>query len=336
MTARARAPGRQPPGAREHRRGLRAGGRARCRRRRARRAPHRRRRARGPPRRRHPGGASRRDDAGRGARQRLPEVPTLGEVARRVRGPAGQRRDQGLPHQPGFDPSDRAAELLVDAARRRGPAATACSCRRSTSRPSTGSARLAPALPTAWLRVGADPARRARRSPTTHGHAALHPDVWSLPGDRAAELVAATRTTGASQVNVWTVNEPDELLRLAPPASTRVITDVPDLALEVTRGPTNRERSRARSGRRARSMLAQVVAVDLPRERGGRRRVGQLVDVGELHDGRVAWRGTRACRRPEAAARTSERRCAGRRELVTASARSSDASGEIVTGRRPT
>ena len=40
------------------------------------------------------------------------------------------------------------------------------------------------------------------------------------------------------RVNVWTVNEPDQLLRLRDAGVDAVITDVPDLALGRAQGVT--------------------------------------------------------------------------------------------------
>ena len=65
-----------------------------------------------------------------------------------------------------------------------------------------------------------------------HGHGAVHPNVRSLAGDAAGVTVARAHELGMA-VNVWTVNDEDELRRLAAAAVDAVITDVPDLAVEV-------------------------------------------------------------------------------------------------------
>ena len=65
-----------------------------------------------------------------------------------------------------------------------------------------------------------------------HGHGAVHPDVWTL-GDPEG-LVTRAHEQGL-RVNVWTVNQPDQLLRLRDAGVDAVITDVPDLALGVLR-----------------------------------------------------------------------------------------------------
>jgi glycerophosphoryl diester phosphodiesterase len=60
------------------------------------------------------------------------------------------------------------------------------------------------------------------------GHAALHPQ-WKLV-DRA--LLKRARALGL-EVRVWTVNDADELQRLAKLGVDGLITDVPDVALAV-------------------------------------------------------------------------------------------------------
>ena len=84
------------------------------------------------------------------------------------------------------------------------------------------------------------------------------------------------------RVNVWTVNEADELLRLRDAGVDAVITDVPDLARDGAQGVTMVRQSGPWLIVELLD-LAQVVAVDLPRER----RVAadrHAPDVGDLHD----------------------------------------------------
>ena len=59
--------------------------------------------------------------------------------------------------------------------------------------------------------------------------------MWTLlQGDPTA--VADRAHQQGMRVNVWTVNEPDQLLCLRDAGIDGVITDVPDLALVVLRG----------------------------------------------------------------------------------------------------
>ena len=64
--------------------------------------------------------------------------------------------------------------------------------------------------------------------------------LWhEAPQFRALLLETTTAVAQAHdrglRVNVWTVNEPDQILRLRAAGVDGVITDVPDLALEVLR-----------------------------------------------------------------------------------------------------
>jgi glycerophosphoryl diester phosphodiesterase len=88
---------------------------------------------------------------------------------------------------------------------------------------------LVPTLPTGWLVVGADPAD-ALAVAHDHAHSAQHPHVGSVPEGADAELVADAHARGLN-VNVWTVNDPADLRRLAAAGVDAVITDLPDLAL---------------------------------------------------------------------------------------------------------
>jgi glycerophosphoryl diester phosphodiesterase len=81
------------------------------------------------------------------------------------------------------------------------------------------------------LSFGRDPLA-ALAMAVEHGHAAVHPDVWSVADPEG--LVAQAHDRGV-RINVWTVNEPDQLVRLRDAGVDAVITDVPDLALEVLR-----------------------------------------------------------------------------------------------------
>jgi glycerophosphoryl diester phosphodiesterase len=92
---------------------------------------------------------------------------------------------------------------------------------------------LAPEVPSAFLSFGLDPLE-ALDTAREHGHDALHPDVWTLLQSDPAEVAERAHEDGM-QVNVWTVNEADQLLRLRDAGVDGVVTDVPDLARAVLR-----------------------------------------------------------------------------------------------------
>lgn len=88
---------------------------------------------------------------------------------------------------------------------------------------------LDPAIPTGII-VGADlfaPGLWVERA-TARGHGALHPYVAVVDG-RFVELAHDAGLV----VNVWTVNDPDEMRRLADLGVDGIFTDLPDLAREV-------------------------------------------------------------------------------------------------------
>ena len=88
---------------------------------------------------------------------------------------------------------------------------------------------LAPEIATGWLvRLGL---RRSQLDRCVrHGHPYLHP--W----DRAvtAALVAGARNRGLG-LNVWTVDQPARIARLAGWGVEGIVTNVPQLALDVVR-----------------------------------------------------------------------------------------------------
>jgi glycerophosphoryl diester phosphodiesterase len=83
-----------------------------------------------------------------------------------------------------------------------------------------------PALPTAYLLI--DPIPDDLRLAADRGHAAVHP--WHELV--TSETVALARDLGLS-VNVWTVDEPDQIRRLAELGVDGVVTNVPDVAVSA-------------------------------------------------------------------------------------------------------
>jgi glycerophosphoryl diester phosphodiesterase len=82
----------------------------------------------------------------------------------------------------------------------------------------------APELATAALCLRASPSALERIARA--GHAAVHPDARAV----TEELVVRAHDLGLG-VNVWTVNDPDHIRRLADMGIDGVCTDVPDVAL---------------------------------------------------------------------------------------------------------
>jgi glycerophosphoryl diester phosphodiesterase len=84
---------------------------------------------------------------------------------------------------------------------------------------------------TALLTFAGDPVA-ALLTAAEHGHGALHPKVDQLAGS-AAEYVAGEAHARSMRLNVWTVNDPAEIRRLAGAGVDAICTDVPDVALSA-------------------------------------------------------------------------------------------------------
>jgi glycerophosphoryl diester phosphodiesterase len=82
---------------------------------------------------------------------------------------------------------------------------------------------------TAWLTAGLAPAT-ALPIAAERGHAWLHPDRASMHGAAADDAVRDAQRLGV-RLDVWTVDDPDEIARLATAGVDAVITNLPDLAL---------------------------------------------------------------------------------------------------------
>jgi glycerophosphoryl diester phosphodiesterase len=86
---------------------------------------------------------------------------------------------------------------------------------------------FAPQLPTAWLTADqavVDAAERAH----AHGHGAVNPDRKSALAASPTEISRA-HDQGVT-VNVWTVDEPADMMQLAAVGVDAIITNVPDVA----------------------------------------------------------------------------------------------------------
>ena len=161
-------------------------------------------------------------------RRAFPEVPDLDEALDVCAGLLVNVEIKNSPLEADWDPDHRAADLLVDLlARRNGRDHVLVS---SFDLGSVDRVRaLAPHVPTALLTGRMDP-REGLGLVEARGHRALHPFVGMIAGGRAEEIVGRAHEVGV-EVNVWTVNDPDELARLAAAGVDALITDVPTVAL---------------------------------------------------------------------------------------------------------
>jgi glycerophosphoryl diester phosphodiesterase len=162
-------------------------------------------------------------------RAALPGVPTLGEALDACSGRLVNVEIKYLPSEDG-DPPERMAQLLVDLLAERGGRDRVLVS--SFNLASVDRVRaLAPDVRTAWLTWGQDPLD-ALPIVEAHGHSALHPDLRSVVGAHADAAATDAHERGL-EVNVWTVNDPAEIARLAAAGIDVLITDVPDVALQA-------------------------------------------------------------------------------------------------------
>jgi glycerophosphoryl diester phosphodiesterase len=154
-----------------------------------------------------------------------PEIPTLDEALAACAGMIVNVEIKCLPWEPDADTPDhlvvratvdtiRAHEANVIVSSFHLGAVDACK-------------RFAPELTTAWLTFD-QAVDDAAAIVAEHGHEWLHPDRKAALGggiDRAHEL--------GIKVDVWTVDEPDEIRKLAAAGADAIVTNVPDVALAV-------------------------------------------------------------------------------------------------------
>jgi glycerophosphoryl diester phosphodiesterase len=163
-------------------------------------------------------------------RAALPEVPLLDEALDVCAGRLVNVEIKNVPGEGDWDPSRQSAALLVDVLERRGRRDHVIVS--SFDLPSIDRVRsLSSSVPTALLTWGTDPIE-GLAIVQDHGHHALHPDVRSVTA-RSPEAIAASAHARGLQLTVWTVNDPDELGRLAAAGVDALITDVPDAALRA-------------------------------------------------------------------------------------------------------
>jgi len=159
-----------------------------------------------------------------------PHVPTLDEVLAACIGLLVNAEVKCLPWEPDADGADRPVMRAVTTAlRAHAPGAIVSSfdlgavdaCR-----------AFAPELTTAWLTSGQDIAS-ASAIAVAHGHTWLHPDRGSALRDLGPGIRAAHDS--GLRVDVWTVDDPEEMRALAEAGVDAVVTNVPDIALAVLR-----------------------------------------------------------------------------------------------------
>jgi len=160
-----------------------------------------------------------------------PEIPTLDEALEACAGMLVNVEVKNLPGDADYDPAERVAAGVVELLGRRGLRDDVLVS--SFNLESVNRVRaLDASIPTGFLTlVGMDPVDGVDVA-HAHGHGAVNPDVRSLAGGAAVATISRAHELGMT-VNVWTVNDEDEMRRLADAGVDAVITDVPDVARRV-------------------------------------------------------------------------------------------------------
>jgi glycerophosphoryl diester phosphodiesterase len=154
-----------------------------------------------------------------------PDVLTLREALEACSGMWVNVEIKNDPDEPDFDPDEEIADAVVDHLTSWGDDRRwlISSFRRETI---DRCRILAPTIPTAWLTVDVDDETPRRLSVV--GHLAVHP--WY--GNVTQDFIARCHDHGV-QVNVWTCDDPQWMVRLAEWGVDGICTNVPDVALMV-------------------------------------------------------------------------------------------------------
>jgi glycerophosphoryl diester phosphodiesterase len=166
----------------------------------------------------------------RGAR---PEIPTLDEALDACAGSLVNIEVKNLPGDADYDPEEQAAALVVDVVVSRGRRDNVLVS--SFNLATIDHLRAADeSIPTAFLVMFGFEAVDALALCHSHGHGSFHPFVGLLAGEMAAQIVVGAHELGV-RVNTWTVNDDDEVRRLAAAGIDGIVTDVPDAAIRALR-----------------------------------------------------------------------------------------------------
>jgi glycerophosphoryl diester phosphodiesterase len=166
---------------------------------------------------------------GAAVRQVFGWIPSLAEVLDECRGLLVNIEIKNSPKDADFDPGESVAGLVVDLLASRGGEDRVLVS--SFHLPTIDRVRaLDPDIPTGYLVVMTPSPVDALDAAVRAGHRAIHPFFGVLADRGATTVVEAAHPLGVA-VNTWTVNEPDEIVRLATAGVDAIITDVPALAI---------------------------------------------------------------------------------------------------------
>jgi glycerophosphoryl diester phosphodiesterase len=164
-------------------------------------------------------------------RSARPDIPTLDEALDLCVGSLVNVEIKNLPGDADYDPVDGTADLVVACVERRGSRDDVLVSSFNLATINRVRA-LSPTLATGLLTMlGFDPVD-ALDVCVANGHGALHPFVAMLVDGMAERVTGRAHELGL-RVNVWTVNDDDEIQRLARAHVDSIMTDVPAAALRA-------------------------------------------------------------------------------------------------------
>ena len=164
----------------------------------------------------------------------FPWMPTLGAVLDGCDGMLANIEIKNSPRDADFDPEERAAVAVVELLASRGRADDVIVS--SFHLPSIDRVHiLNPSIPTGFLFVMRPSPLDALAAAIGGGHGAIHPFFGVLADQGAVSVVEAAHAAGVA-VNTWTVNDLDEVTRLAAAGVDAIITDIPAVARTALAG----------------------------------------------------------------------------------------------------
>ena len=164
-------------------------------------------------------------------REEAPFLPTLAEALTECDGMLVNVEVKCLPWEPDADHESQVAKAAADLIRTMGATTVMSSFHFAAI---DALRTYAPEIPTGFLVHGQDLAF-TRDLVKLRGHEWLHPDRGSLLATDTAAVVRACHDQNL-RINVWTVDDPDEMRRLAGAGVDGIITNVPDVAVATLRG----------------------------------------------------------------------------------------------------
>jgi len=156
-------------------------------------------------------------------------IPSLAEVLDECRGLLVNIEIKNSPKDADFDPDESVATRVVDLLGARGGGDRVLVS--SFHLPSIDRVHaLRPEIPTGYLTVMTPSPADAIGAAVIGGHRAVHPFFGVLADEGAATVVGEAHALEIA-VHTWTVNEPDEIVRLAAAGVDAIITDLPAVAI---------------------------------------------------------------------------------------------------------